>query len=179
MSGLSVASWAMGGAMLVLCLPSVAVPGRFRAWVQAFPRNRVAGWVLTGAGLAWATYYLVPTPFGRFEPWKPLLYVAAPVLYVLIVNFMDELLAARALGGILLLVAEPILRTARLHDSAWRLALVVIAYSLIVKGVVLVLSPYYFRRGMSLWVNDERRCRALGIVGVGVAAGLVGLGFVF
>ena len=88
---------------------------------------------------------------------------------------MDELLAPRALGGLLLLVPCPIIEVARQNG----LLLVSIAYVLVVLGIILVLSPYMFRKAMSCWIASTSRCRAFGCIflGIGVFVSMFGLLF--
>jgi len=54
-------------------------------------------------------------PLQSVRDFKPILWALAPLCYVLTVCFVEELLAARALGGILLLAAAPVLDAARWH----------------------------------------------------------------
>jgi hypothetical protein len=173
MNGLQVATVAMAAVMAAGSILAAFAPRSFIQGVLAFPRNRVAAWTLTAVDLVWVAALLLDTNLGRFEAYKPLTYVLAPVFFFLITFFMGELLAARALGGLFLLVPAPILDAARWHDSPWRLVMVVLAYALVVKGIALVLSPYLFRRGMQVWVRDPRLCRLLGSGGLLLAALLI------
>ena len=52
--------------------------------------------------LLWSGKLLYEAPLGRFDQYKPLIYVIVPVSIVLVGVFADELLAPRALGGALL-----------------------------------------------------------------------------
>lgn len=178
---------ALGGLGLVKSAFWLLAPGLARKWTEGFPRSRAAAWLLTAAGLGWVTWLILATPLGRGElfgvlvDWdqvKQWLTVVSPVLYFLIVFFMDELLAPRALGALMLLVPEPILSAARWHDSPWRLVMTVLAYAMVVAGIVLVLSPYRFRMSAAAWTGTDRRCRQLGIAGAALSAGLVILGVV-
>lgn len=112
---------------------------------------------------------------GRFEYLKPLVYIVVPVAIVVVPFCMGELLAARALGGMFLLAATPLLFDARWHESPARLVVVVFAYVLIVAGIGLVLSPFLFRKTMAVWIGSDARCRALGALGLLGATVLVAL----
>lgn len=155
-------------------------PMGMRRWLDAFPRSVAAGRALSAVALLWSAWLLYHGELGRFESWKPMVYVAAPVAYVLVVIFMDELLAPRALGGILLLVPSPLLAAARWHPSPFRYVVVVFAYALVLTGIALVLSPYMFRRAMSAWHAHPRRAKAVSTAGLALAALLLLLAlFVF
>jgi uncharacterized protein YjeT (DUF2065 family) len=48
---------------------------------------------------------------------------------------------------------------------------------MVVKGIVLVLSPYQFRRGVDFWIRGQTvRCRLLGGLALGAGLLLVVLG---
>ena len=153
---------AVGVLILLVNLPAALAPKSFMNAAKAFPRNAAAGWILTALDLFWVAWIVLHAHLGRFEFLKPAIYVAAPLSFFLIVVFMDELLAPRSLGGLLLLMANPVLIAARWHPSQWRLVMTVIAYVWVVAGIVLVLSPFRFRQ-IAGWANKTpERCRALG-----------------
>jgi uncharacterized protein YjeT (DUF2065 family) len=77
---------------------------------------------------------------------------------------------------LLLLLANPVINTARWHESAWRLVMIGLAYLWAIAGILLVLSPYYFRR-VAEWANrSEGRCRMLGLARLVFGLALIGLG---
>ena len=106
---------------------------------------------------------------------EPLLYVLTPLSIVLVGFFVDDLLAPRALGGLLLLLAAPLLDAARWHASPLRLVVVVAAYILVVKGVVLVVCPYQFRKKVERFLTGDHACRLWGSAGCVVGAVLLTL----
>ena len=161
-----------GTSLFFLSVPAIA-----RRTMTAFPRNRIAGYILTAIGLVWAARLLFDMPMGRFDQYKPLLYVITPVFFFMIVRFMDELLAARALGGLMLLVPAPVMRAARWHESDFRLVIIVIAYIMAIKGIMLVLSPYLFRKWSECFVRSETACRIIGTVGTVLGVGVMWLSF--
>lgn len=175
-SSLSLIACAVGLVIALLNVPCLVWPQAVRAGMQAFPRSRIPAWLLTALDLSWVAWIILHAQLGRFDWVKPYIYVAAPAAFFLIVIFMDELLAPRALGGLLLLMANPVLNAARWHESEWRLVLVVLAYLWAVAGIALVLSPYYFRR-VAEWMNrSDGRCRTFGLVRMGLGLLLIGLG---
>ncbi|MBN1556959.1 MAG: hypothetical protein JW951_02295 [Lentisphaerae bacterium] len=161
----------LGAVLCALYLPLAAAPARARAWLVRFPRSRWPGRILTAADLIWAAWLLQQMPLGRFDRYKPLLYLLTPLTYGLIIALMDELLSPRALGGLLVLVPAALLRLARWHPSPWRLVVVVLAYAMAVKGILLILAPYRFRLWSERLLSTDRACRAWG--GLGLAVGLL------
>ncbi len=177
MTTLALIIFLLGALQLFLGLVILGAPERFRQWTLRFPRHKPAAWGLTAIDVAWVYILLRALPLGRYENLRPLIHVLAPVSFFLMVRYMDELLAPRALGGLLLLVATPILDHARWHPSAWRYVPIVMAYIMVIKGMTLVLSPHYFRRAVSFWTGRSRLLRAAAVAALGVGAGLVTLAF--
>jgi hypothetical protein len=161
-----------GGIVAALGLMAVAAPAPLTAALKAFPRGRWPAWGLVAVDMAWVGWLLHVTYLGPLEFLKPYLAVEVPVAFVLIVVFMDELLAPRALGGLFLLAATPMLQAARFHPSAWRFLVGITAYLLVLAGIVLVLTPFRFRRAVLPLVRNAERCRW-----AGGAAALVGAAF--
>ncbi|MEI6563863.1 MAG: hypothetical protein WCO42_06100 [bacterium] len=168
----------IGGVYIVLHLPLVAAPQMTRKLLKAFPRNFWAGVILTGIALIWSAYAVYDMPLGAFiEEYKWVLWGLTPAIYALILAFMNELLAPRALGGLLLLVANPVLSIQCLYSTRFTWGIAALAYVWIVGGIILVLSPYRFRQVMEKCVSTDFRCRWAGILGVAVGIGLMILGF--
>ena len=166
--------------LFIIAVNAIAVfaPVRFRNAALSFPRSRAPAWVLTAVDLAWVSWIILHANLGRFEWMKPGVYAAGPIGFLLIVFLMDELLAPRALGGLMLLVANPVLNAARWHESDWRLVMVVIAYLWVIAGMALVLTPYRMRQVAMFMTATYLRCRLLGLVRVAVGAFVLALGCV-
>lgn len=166
MNELSLANWAVALGIIIVAANAafLAAPEAFKRWALAFPRSPTWAWILTAADLFWVAWIVLHAPLGRFENLKPLVYLAAPVAFMLIVFFMDELLAPRAAGGLLLLLANPILNAARWHPSPWRLVVTVLCYLWVVAGIVFILSPYRFRYMVEWATKTTLRMRILGAV---------------
>ncbi|MBW7907774.1 MAG: hypothetical protein H3C50_02480 [Kiritimatiellae bacterium] len=142
----------------------IAIPEATRAFLIGFGRNRTAAWILAAVDLLWAAWLVYHTPMERLGFLKPALYPAVPIAFYLIITYMDDLLATRALGGLLLLMANPILLCMRWLDTDWRYLPIVLAYVWAVAGMALVLSPYIWRRWAAPLLKSNARCRAVGIL---------------
>ncbi|MDD4872863.1 MAG: hypothetical protein PHR77_20105 [Kiritimatiellae bacterium] len=165
----------VGGAIGLLSLPFILSPGKTGEWIKDFPRSKFMAWILTAIGITWVTWLLFKTPLAWFDNYKPSLYVLAPLFFMLMVNFMDDLLAPRALGGLLILIPGPIIDIARQRG----LLLVSLAYLLVIIGIMLVLSPYLFRKFMASWVENRTRSRIFGVVGLGLGVLMAVFGLLF
>lgn len=178
MSNLALVALALGAALALAGATMAVAPGMVRRRLAAFPRDVWAGRILAAAGLAWSAWLVYQMPFGRFDMYKPALYGIAPVIFILVVLFLNELLAARALGGILLLVPDVMLSAAFGHVSHLRLVIVALAYAMVIFGLCLVISPFRFRRWVRRVIDaGDPRCRAVGIAGAvaGIALCLLGV----
>ena len=118
----------------------------------------------------------VPPPFSAMARIEPLVYVGAPLLFFLVVIFLDELLAPRALGGLLLLVASPVMSAARWHDSALSVIMTLLAYVWVITGMVLIVSPFRFRRMAEYWTHNRTRFRMGNLAGLVAGILLIVLG---
>lgn len=159
---LGVALAALGGLGILAGLVAVRFPAAVRTGLAAFPRAKVPGWILTVVGVCWVAWVVHHAALGRFEGLKPLIPVVAVLLVGAMVTFLDELLAPRALGGLLLLVANPILNGVRWADSAWRFVPVLIAYAWVVAGCALMLHPWLFRKWAERFSQTDGALRAAG-----------------
>lgn len=167
---------ALGGFLVLSSVPGIAAPAWARRMITAFPRSGWPGWLLAAFDLTWVSWVILHAALGRFEWMKPGVYAAGPLAFVLIVFFMDELLSPRALGGLLLLIANPVLRAARWHPSDAHYVMTVIAYAWVFFGMLFVLSPYRFRQLAAPLIRTDARVRALSAVRLLAGAAILYLG---
>ena len=163
---------------VLLTIESTALlvtPKRVRGWLQRFPRDIWSGRLLAGFAILWAAWVVYNMPLGRFETWKPLVWPIAILLAGFVWYYMDELLGPRALGALLLLYPAPVLASARLHPSPWSVVMSVLAYVCVVKGMALLLGPYWFRLAVERFLSSDRNCRLWGSAGLTVAVLLYAL----
>lgn len=151
---------------IVLSILLWIAPGAMRRGMRAFPRHTLSGCVLSAVALVWAAWLLYHMPMGILDPYKPALLGLTPLTIGLTWYYLDELLAVRALGGILLLIPAPWLAAARLHPSPWSAVASGCAYLMVLKGLLLVLSPYQFRRLGGWWLESDARLRVARTAGL-------------
>src|SRR5215813_4620151 len=151
----------MAGAFLVLIsLPGLLKPS-LASVAQRFPRSHVAGVLLLTICLAWTMWLLATIQMGEFAGFRRPLLIALPIGYVLVLRFVGEFLAVRALGILCLLSAEPLLDAAFLRYETSRLFVTVFAYLLITAGLFWVAIPYLLRDQINWSARSAFRWRCL------------------
>jgi uncharacterized protein YjeT (DUF2065 family) len=166
MSTLAALTLGLGAVLLPIHSMLIMKPALTRKGFNQFPRCRWCGWLLAIVAIVWAAWLLNSLPLGRFESLKQWLIPVTVVFTGLVFFAMDDLLAPRALGALLLLYPAPLLHTARLHPSKLSVIMSIIAYVLIIKGMALMLSPYLFRQNIERFLKADHVCRLAGIVGI-------------
>jgi hypothetical protein len=142
---LQTAGYIAGIVLLLFGLWGLARPTASQTAARSLPRSRVAGFVLLTIAFFWSFWLLATMEMGEFSSFrKPLLFIL-PVGFLLVLRFVDEFLAARALGILFLLGAEPLLDAAFFRNESSRLLVTVFAYILIVVGLFWVTMPYLLR----------------------------------
>jgi hypothetical protein len=145
--------------------------------MELFPRSAKPAWILTALCCWLGTKEALHMNMGFLDAYKNYIYLIAPAVFVASLVYLKELLAPRALGGFLLLVAVPILQIARWHESLLRLVVVVLVYLWIIYGLVLLLSPWWFRKTCAPLVGNERliQMASSAKVAVGIVLLLLGI----
>ena len=156
--------------LLLVSLPALIKPELGRGFAQRLPRSRTAGVVFLTIDLIWSFWLLATMEMGEFSSFRRPLLFAVPIGFFLVLRFVDEFLAVRALGILLLLVAEPLLDAAFFRYEASRLLVTIFAYLLIVAGLFWVMMPYLLRDQINWSARSNERWRLLH--GVALAYGL-------
>ena len=177
MSALAITAWILGTLAVGVGLFAACMPAWVRQGVRDFPRSVWPGRVLLAVDLVWAAYAVTTLHLGGLDILKVHLYWLAPVCVVLGSRSLDELLSVRALGGLLLLAAGPVLNAARWNPSTWRLVVTVMAYLWILVGLTFVLEPWWFRRLTKPMIRSDLTIRIGGLFKAAVGVGLIALAF--
>ncbi len=101
---------------------------------------------------------------GEFSSFRRPLLIALPIGYGLVLRFVGEFLAVRALGILCLLAAEPLLDAAFLRYETSRLFVTAFAYLLILAGLFWVAIPYLLRDQINWSTRSVFRWRCLHII---------------
>jgi hypothetical protein len=131
--------------LLLASVPGLIKPALMHGFAQRLPRSRVAGFVLLTIDLFWSLWLLATMEMGEFSGFRRPLLIILPIGFFLVLRFVDDFLAVRALGMLFLLGAEPLLDAAFFRTDASRLFVTVFAYLLIVMGLFWVTMPYLLR----------------------------------
>jgi multisubunit Na+/H+ antiporter MnhG subunit len=153
----------VGAVLILIGLVGLLKPD-FADLMQRFPRSHVAGVILLTICLLWTFWLLVTIQMGEFSGFRRPLLIALPIGYVLVLRFVDEFLAVRALGILCLLAAEPLLDAAFLRYETSRLLITVFAYLLIIAGLFWVAIPYVLRDQINWSARSVFRWRFLHVI---------------
>jgi len=158
-------------------LVGVLRPELVKKMIELFPRSVAPAWVFAALCCVLGAKEALEMNMGFLDAYKKYIYFISPMVFIASVVYMKELLAPRALGGFLLLIAVPILQIARWHESPLRLVVVVLAYLWIIYGLVLLMSPWYFRKLSTPLMENESRFKAIAFTktALGVVLLLLGL----
>lgn len=119
-----------------------------------FPRSRAWGIALLFVDMLWSLFLVTHMDMGEFFKWRQWVTILVPVSFVLIVVYVPEFLAVRALGTFFLLLAQPVLSAAFLREPTSRLLLAVLAYAWIFAGMFMIGMPYLLRDAIT-WVTER------------------------
>jgi len=167
----------MAGAFLVLIsLPGLLKPS-LASVAERFPRSHVAGVFLLTICLVWTFWLLATIQMGEFSSFRRPLLIALPIGYGLVLRFVGEFLAVRALGILCLLAAEPLLDAAFLRYETSRLVVTVFAYLLILAGLFWVAIPYLLRDQINWSTRSVFRWRSLHVIALIYGCVILSLAF--
>ena len=136
-------------------------PQQFAASVRKFPRNVPIGIVLMLIGTAWFLWNLNNesiSDFGTYKSWLMCFFGAVGIGTCL---FIQDFIAVRGLGVVLLLLAKLMVDTGRpmLGVTHWALVIQAWAYVLIIAGMWLTISPWRLRDLLNWATATEARVR--------------------
>lgn len=112
----------------------------------ALPRAKVPGILLTLLCWIWVTVALIRQPLGLL----PFLTPATTLLLGIVCAagsciFLQNLLCARAVGGLMMLWPMPVIVAVRDQITLWRLVPVTVGYISLTLGMFIVFYPWIFR----------------------------------
>jgi hypothetical protein len=172
---LEAALLAVGAALILSHVFALVAGASVRGFLQRFPRSTPAGVILFVAAVGWFGWLVGTTDLGEFTAMRGKFLFFTLAAGVLMLRFVREFLAVRALGMLLLLVAEPLLESAWMRPETGRLWLVGLVYGWIVAGLFFIGTPYVLRDAVQ-WVTAARwRWQAAAWSGIAYGALLLGL----
>ncbi len=140
---------------------------------RKFPRSDAAAAVLLLIAALWSFLLVRTIDLGEFSPLRNTILLGIVAGTVLSWFFVREFLAARALGMLALLAAEPLLESAVLRGEQTRLILVVLAYAWVAAGLFLVGMPYLLRDAIAFASATTLRWRLASLGGLAYGAAVI------
>jgi len=144
-----------------------------KAWLKTFPRSKALGTLLLVVATVWAWWLIATIDLGEFTDWRDRVKVIIPVAAILTFLYVDEFLAPRALGMIVLLAAEPLLEAAFMRPEMSRLFMVSLVYVWIGFALFWVGMPYTLRDQISWITASDSRWRLATFAGLAYGTLLV------
>ena len=150
---------------------------KVKKFLEGFPRNNLAGYVLILTSMVWFMLILDGENMSDFEHLRIPFNVFILLTGIGSCLYLKDFLAVRGSAVLALLLAKLIVDTARFHDSEWRLVLVTVAYMMVVGGMWFTVSPWRMRDLIMWMIADEKRFKIMCSVRIGFGALLLALGF--
>ena len=125
-------------------------------FARAFPRSRVAATVLLLLAAVWSFLLVTEIDLGEFSRLRSLMLLGIVVGAVASWIYVEEFLAVRALGMLLLLASEPLLESCALRSEGSRLLLVSLAYAWVIAGLFFVGMPYLLRDAVKILTSKKQ-----------------------
>jgi hypothetical protein len=169
----------IAGALLCLIgVVGLVMHNTARMTLGRFPRSRVAGVVILAIDLVWSFWLVSTMEMGEFSTFRRPFLIALPIGFFLTMRFVDEFLAVRALGILVLLAAEPLLEAAFFRYETSRLVLTVLAYILIVLGLIWVTLPYKLRDQINWFSKSAAHWQGVNAISFVYGVALITLAFI-
>lgn len=164
--------WLIAAHGLALFKPAVV-----QGWLRSFPRSKNWGLILVSVAAAWFFFLVAKMDLGEFSNWRQTVLIATPIAWVLTWKYVEEFLAVRALGMVVLLAAEPLLEAAFLRAEPAAQFLRVLVYVWIAFAMFWVGTPYTLRDQITWVTGADNRWRVLSLAGLVYGVLLIGLTF--
>lgn len=156
----------VGGCLVTSHVAALFLAPSLQQMLRAFPRSGVAGVLLFVAASVFFAWLVATTDLGEFSSMRTKFFILTVLASVLTLRFVREFLAVRALGMLLLLVAEPLLEAAWMRPEWGRLWLVGLVYGWIVCGLFFIGMPYILRDAIAWVTGASWRWRAAAFAGI-------------
>jgi len=142
---------------------------------KAFPRHYPSGVVLTIVATVWFLWLLRTMDLMEYTVHRPKFLLGFGGLGIAAIFYLKDFLAVRALAVILVLFGKVLLDAAFLRDESSKFLITVLAYLIVVQGMVYTAWPYLMRDGLTWVYTDEKRAKL--VFGSGLGIGILVLIF--
>ena len=165
-----------GFVVALVNLVGVISPVKFAQVMRSFPRSLPLGYILMVLGTAIFVWFVKNEPISDFERFKPILYTLFVAVGLGSCLFVKDYLAVRGSAVLLLLLAKVMVDSARWHDSAWRLVIIIWAYVFVLMGIVFTISPYRMRDLIYWSTSTEKKTRVTSAIRMALGMFVIVLG---
>ena len=170
---------AFGLLLLGMHLFALLEPQRTQAFLKTFPRHKEIGIGLMALNFLWWFWIISKVDLGEFYTMRRFMQMVLPVMFVLVVLYVDEFLAARALGFFVLLLVCPLLDVAFQKPPPGRILIPIICYVWIGFALFWVGMPYLLRDQIAWASASAKRWRGLAVAGAVYGAAVLVCALVF
>jgi len=150
---------------------ALVLPQQTQAWLKEFPRSSFAGILLLVIAAGWFYWLVTHMDLGEFDKFRRALMIGTPIAAVLTGLYVQEFLAVRSLGMIVLLGAEALLEAAWLRPEMSRLWLVSLVYVWLTAALFWVGMPYTLRDQIA-WISASATRWRIGAI-IGIVYGVI------
>ncbi len=168
----------LGVFLLAVHLLALVKTDSAQGFLKQFPRNYKWGVILLTIDFAWSMLIMSHMDMGEFFNLRTTFLFVLPVAFVLVLLFVKEFLAVRALGALMLLVSGPVLTAAFLQPPATRLVVPLLAYAWIIAGMFFVGMPFLMRDGVGWITTTGARWKMAALSGIAYGAVMLVLAMV-
>jgi hypothetical protein len=139
----------------------IVKPAAFAAAMRKFPRSIPWGCALMLSGTAWFLWNLDQESISDFAAYKPYLEAGFAAIGIGTCIFVQDFLAVRGLGVVLLLLAKLMVDSGRPHlpESHWVWVIQGWAYVLVIAGIWFTISPWRLRNLLEWGTANEKRVK--------------------
>lgn len=163
---LETALYATGLLLILASVWAMVRPTQLQTQLRGLPRSAFAGLLLLLVAAIWAWLLIKTIDLGEFTWARKYVLIFIPIAALLTWKYVDEFLAARALGMVTLLAAEPLLEAAWMRPEIGRLLLVTFAYVGICFAMFWIGMPYTLRDQIAWLTKNEGRWKKAALVGL-------------
>jgi len=163
---LETALFVVGLLLIVSHAFALARPEKVKNWLRAFPRSPKYGFLLLSVAAIWFFSLVAVMDLGEFSNWRRTVLIGTPIAAYLTWKYVEEFLAVRALGMVVILAAEPLLEAAFLRPEISRLLLVTLVFVWIVFAMFWVGMPYTLRDQIAWVSKTDKRWKIASLGGV-------------
>ena len=156
----------VGLALIIAHVFALLKKKEVQSFLKAFPRDYKWGVILLSIDFVWAMMAMTYMDMGEFYTLRTTFLMIIPVSFVLVLIYVREFLAVRALGSLMLLISGVVLAAAFLQPQTSRLLIPILAYAAwVIPGMYFVGMPFLMRDAVTWVTANDGRWKAASLAG--------------